>query len=1120
MTEAARPFYVLGGTLARDAPCYVARQADMILHDALAHGELCHVLTSRQSGKSSLMVRVATRLRGEGTAVAVVDLTSVGQNLTPEQWYEGILSRLGRQFDLETEVEEAWTSGSDLPPLQRWTRVLHETILPRLDGRIAIFIDEIDYVRSLPFAVDEFFAAIREIYNRRADEPPLARLTFCLIGVTTPSDLIRDSRTTPFNVGRRIELDDFTPAEMEILAPGLGRPHREARAILRRIHHWTGGHPYLTQQLCQAVAEDPAVSGDAGVDRVCRTHFLSSQARERDDNLTFVRERLLRSEVDRAAVLDLYAKVLRGRRVPNDDADPAHSALRLSGITRVVAGVHLLRNPIYRRVFDRAWITANLPDSEVIRQREAFWRGVLHATLIAGVALLAVLAGAWWYYDTYSRVHVEYYTRFDYQWGLPRGINRISREEASHRAFTYRFVRAGRKHPVTRVQAVNGSGALTTDHDLKSFLREPADQDNPALNECDWEFVHDDNGRVVYEKQYNRVGHLISGMIYAPRTDRFHARATFVGPSGFPQAQITSSAQYIAFTYDSLGREIRRDYTDRRGHPRPGPDHAYGQSREYDALGREVSCLSLDSRGNPMVDRYGNARYRIKLSPKEGWVLGETAYDDQDRPTLTRDGWFRRTFEYDRYGNRTGAAQYDLDGRPTLNRNGYFSWTAKFDRHGNKVQVIHHDTAGAITTTTDNHSGTRSRYDGQGNEVEVAFLDTTGAPAPTSAGYTIERCRFDSLGNCKEKRFYDEAGHPFILQDGSALYRCRYDPAGNEVERTYCDSAGHPVVTAGNYVTRRSVYDEGGRELGCVYLDSLNNPVTSPGAMQWYEYNEFGSLLSIRYLDAEGSPCTGPRRYSYVMVSHDSLGDETRNDYFDPLGLPALSTDGDASEEMGYNALGYQTLLRRLGLYGGPPVGAVPVSRSTVDAYGNELEVRYFDVDDEPTKSDQEVFGIKREYDHCGNPIRILLCDRTGHPMRGDEGFAELRERFDSRGHLIERRFFDEDEQPTRMKWGYWMWRDTYDRWGRQIRREYFDRDGNPINHIDGNARVDKKYDLRGNQIEEAYFDLEGRLVYVEGKEIRNRNPCARWTASYGRTGELIEKRRYGADGAFLGFGI
>src|SRR5207245_2189827 len=112
-----------------------------------------------------------------------------------------------------------------------------------------LFIDEIDLVRSLPFSTDEFFAAIRECYNRRPEDAEFERVTFCLLGVAAPSDLIRDPRLTPFNIGKRIELQDFSDTEAERLAIGLevgelgapGRPAKAARMLLWRILHWTGG---------------------------------------------------------------------------------------------------------------------------------------------------------------------------------------------------------------------------------------------------------------------------------------------------------------------------------------------------------------------------------------------------------------------------------------------------------------------------------------------------------------------------------------------------------------------------------------------------------------------------------------------------------------------------------------------------------------------------------------------------------------------------------------------------------------------------------------------------------------------------------------------------------------
>src|SRR4029079_14083948 len=87
--------------------------------------------------------------------------------------------------------------------------------------RIVIFVDEIDVVRALPFSADEFFAAIRQCYVGRATDPELNRLSFCLLGTATPADLIRDTRVTPFNIGKRIEVMDFTAEEAAPLAEGL-----------------------------------------------------------------------------------------------------------------------------------------------------------------------------------------------------------------------------------------------------------------------------------------------------------------------------------------------------------------------------------------------------------------------------------------------------------------------------------------------------------------------------------------------------------------------------------------------------------------------------------------------------------------------------------------------------------------------------------------------------------------------------------------------------------------------------------------------------------------------------------------------------------------------------------
>jgi WD40 repeat protein/formylglycine-generating enzyme required for sulfatase activity len=387
MSFSDEKFYVTGGTLQGDAICYVERLADKELLASLKDGKFCYILTSRQMGKSSLMVRTAKQLRKEGFAVVVLDLTAVGQNLTPEQWYDGLLNYVGQQLSLEDEIEDCWFDNKRLSPLLRWLKVIREVVLKKISKRIIIFVDEIDTIRSLAFSMDEFFAAIRELYNDRTQNPDLERLTFCLLGVATPSDLIRDTRTTPFNIGQRIELKDFTETEALGLAQGLKRENALGLLLLKRIVYWTGGHPFLTQRLCESIAENASINNVEDIDKVCEDLFFSNRAKEKDDNLLFVRERLLRSEVDLAGLLELYRHIHRGKKIEDDETNQLISTLRLSGIAKFEKGQLRVRNRIYEKVFDQRWITKNMPDAEVRRQLVARRKGQLQASIVASIII-------------------------------------------------------------------------------------------------------------------------------------------------------------------------------------------------------------------------------------------------------------------------------------------------------------------------------------------------------------------------------------------------------------------------------------------------------------------------------------------------------------------------------------------------------------------------------------------------------------------------------------------------------------------------------------------------------------------------------------------------------------
>jgi len=126
------------------------------------------------------------------------------------------------------------------------------------------------------------------------------------------------------------------------------------------------------------------------VDDLVSDMYLAPGRRDSDDNLKLVSNRLLLADCDQFALLGLYRHVLRGKRLVDDETNPLCDILKLSGVVKVEQGYLKVRNEIYRRVFDYAWVEKHLPGVEVRRQKEAFRRGQVRAFVFSGAALTVV----------------------------------------------------------------------------------------------------------------------------------------------------------------------------------------------------------------------------------------------------------------------------------------------------------------------------------------------------------------------------------------------------------------------------------------------------------------------------------------------------------------------------------------------------------------------------------------------------------------------------------------------------------------------------------------------------------------------------------------------------------
>lgn len=316
------------------------------------------------------------QLQASGIACAAIDLTEIGTSeITPEQWYAGLIYNLVSCLNLydRFELESWWSQCRLLSYVQRLGKFIEEVLLPSISQNIVIFLEEIDCTLSLKFSTEDFFALIRDCYNKRADNPDYRRLTFALVGVATPSDLMPDKRRTPFNIGRAIELTGFSIEEAQPLAVGLDRITSNPIAVLQAVLDWTGGQPFLTQNICQLIlaASEPIPTGKEAqwVENLVRSHIISNcEANDEPVHLRTICSRLLWSSQRSCQLLLLYRQILVTGEVKAND-QPEHMELRLSGLVVKQQGKLRVSNRIYESVFNQSWVDEALAEAGWLPER-------------------------------------------------------------------------------------------------------------------------------------------------------------------------------------------------------------------------------------------------------------------------------------------------------------------------------------------------------------------------------------------------------------------------------------------------------------------------------------------------------------------------------------------------------------------------------------------------------------------------------------------------------------------------------------------------------------------------------------------------------------------------------
>jgi|GEM_PF-1678141 len=235
-----------GGALKLSDRFYIERDVDKKLKNGIAKkGETITIRASRQSGKSSLLVRGIHHARAVADIIHI-DLQSLEHKAleSNDKFAHSLATAMARKLKLEIDiVERIWKDKLDSQ--DKLTKFIEDHIIFNNSRQIVLAIDEADRLLSAPFSSD-FFSLVRSWHNNRALDEEWNKLNIVMVIATEPYLLIADPTVSPFNVGIQLDLKDFDHGQVDDLnqrhrAPIKGKDFESFFDVL-------GGHPFLTRK--------------------------------------------------------------------------------------------------------------------------------------------------------------------------------------------------------------------------------------------------------------------------------------------------------------------------------------------------------------------------------------------------------------------------------------------------------------------------------------------------------------------------------------------------------------------------------------------------------------------------------------------------------------------------------------------------------------------------------------------------------------------------------------------------------------------------------------------------------------------------------------------------------
>tara|TARA_B110000908_G_scaffold97774_1_gene115444 strand:- start:3941 stop:8929 length:4989 start_codon:yes stop_codon:yes gene_type:complete len=579
---------------------------------------------------------------------------------------------------------------------------------------------------------------------------------------------------------------------------------------------------------------------------------------------------------------------------------------------------------------------------------------------IAGL-IVAVLLVPLIYFTTYYlnevRIVNKYYSTIGERWGIPFGINELTKEQVSHRIYSYRLEYQG--GILKAVAHQNSVGSLTPD-DKKN---------NVSL----WEYKYTEDGSLLTVLEKNQLKKILRERIYT-----FHDSNAVVefkkklGSLDFNKIQ-TSSEYLFGRMYDKKLLTTNSDIT----------QHYI----EYTNDG----LLAVELYQNP----YGigvsinNEYYGTKYEYYYSGQLHSKTQINQDGSVYIGDNQVERTeYYYDDLGF--------LDKEKVITERGFRFKKFISDKWGNVIEQLVLGSDNGVLEMNYLPSVISREIDVKGNINKISTLDSNRKLKEMQYGVAVISSNYDAKGRAIEEAYYDAELNKTERNDNYVKISREYNSDGNVKSENYYDSNNLLVLARSgcsgieySYNSEQNITNQ-----KCFGLDGLL--AKDRVGVAEYVAHYHGLAFEFSMFDEKGSLVMNNEGFARFVSTRNKNGRVIEESYFGINGNP-VSILGE-SEDLSNTNKNPELI-----------VGGFAKVLSKYDKHGNLSELTFEGPGGQRTSVDGAA-KVKWVYDDLGRRIEESYYDLHDQPVSHyDMGyFKKITVYSDSENLMISENFYNE----------------------------------------------------------------------------------------------------------------